>query len=147
MYILGTQTTATQTVLEGGEIALGNSYRKYCKKNACGTPVFSLTNTGITLNWDGVYHITAVFVANGSDAGNIAVQMFENGVAVPSAISTQTITTPDTEIRTLNIDYFVLVDSTCVLGNNTTVAKTITFENVGVDATFSSVVVNIEKEL
>ncbi len=147
MYILGTQTTAAQTVLEGGEIAVGNSYRKYCRKNNCGTPVFSLTNTGITLNWDGVYHISAVFVGNGSEAGNVAVQMFENGVAVPAAISTQTITTADTEVRTFTIDYFVLVDSTCVLGNNSTVAKTITFENVGVGATFSSVVVNIEKEL
>lgn len=147
MYILGTQTTATQTVLEGGEIAVGNSYRKFCRKNSCGTPVFSLTNTGITLNWDGVYHITGVFVANGSDAGNIAVQMFENGVAVPAAIATQTVTTPDTEVRTLNLDYFVLVDNTCVLGNTTTVAKTLTFENVGVDANYSSVVINIEKEL
>ena len=147
MYILGTQTTAAQTVLEGGEIAVGNSYRKYCRKNSCGTPVFSLTNTGITLNWDGVYHVSAVFVGTGSEAGNIAVQMFENGVAIPAAVSTQTVTTPETEIRTLTIDYFVLVDNTCVLGNNTTVAKTLTFENVGVGASFSSVVINIEKEL
>ena len=69
----------------------------------------------------------------------------ENGIEVPSAFSTQSITTPTTELRTLVIDYYVLVNSTCVLGNVVTLAKTINLLNTGVDATFTSVIANVEK--
>lgn len=146
LYLLGTKTPATQTVLADGVISVGDVYRRYCRKNSCGTKVFDVTSTGITLQWDGMYHITATLVGTGTEAGDVTVQLFENGVPVTGAVSTQTITTPTTEFRTFVIDYFVLVDKACVLGCNSTVAKTITLENVGVGATFTSVVVDIEKE-
>ena len=146
LYLIGTKDVASQTVLADGIITLGDVYRRYCRKNACGTKVFDNTSTGITLQWDGMYHITATLVGSASEAGDVTVQLFENGVPVSGAVSTQTFTTPETEVRTFYIDYFVLVDQACVLGCNSTVAKTITLENVGVGATFTSVVVNIEKE-
>lgn len=146
LYLLGTKDPAAQTVLADGLITIGDVYRRYCRKNSCGTKVFEATNTGVTLQWDGMYHITATLVGTGTEAGDVTVQLFENGVPVTGAVSTQTITTPNTELRTFVIDYFVLVDKACVLGCNSTVAKTITLENVGVGATFTSVVVNIEKE-
>lgn len=146
MYLFGTKDPATQTVLAGGVIQLGDAYRRYCTRNRCGAKVFDNSSTGITLQWDGIYHITATFVGAGTEAGDITVQLFENGTPVAGAIATETVVTPDTEFHTLVIDYFVLVDNACVLGVNSTVAKTITFENVGVGATFSNVVVNIEKE-
>jgi len=145
MYLLGMKDTATQTVLEGGEISLGNVYRRFCKKNMCGQPVFSPTNTGVTINWDGIYHLTATLVGTATAEGDVTIQLFENGVAIPDVISTQTITTAETELRTFVIDYYILVDSATILGNNSTIAKTITLENVGVDAEFTSVILNIEK--
>lgn len=146
LYLIGLKDFATQTVLTGGLIQLGDVYRRYCRKNRCGTKVFDNTNTGVTLNWDGIYHITATLVGTGTEAGDVTVQLFDNGIPVTGAVSTQTITTADTEFRTFVIDYFVLVDNTCVLGVNSTLARTITLENTGVGATFTSVVLNIEKE-
>ena len=145
MLILGTQNTGVQTVLTDGIINVGNTYRKYCKKASCGLPTFSNTSNGVTLNGQGIYKVTATFVAAGTEAGTLTVQMLENGVEVVGGVASETITTVDTELRTLVIDRFVLVDSACLLGCASTVAKTISFENTGVGATFSNVVVNIEK--
>lgn len=146
MFILGTKDPATQTVLTNGIIQVGDVYRRFCRKNSCGTKVFDATNTGITLQWDGMYHITATFIGAGTEAGDLTVQLYENGLPVTGAIATETVVTPDTEFHNLVIDYMVLVDNACVLGVNSTVAKTITFENTGVGATYTNVVVNIEKE-
>lgn len=145
MLILGTQNTGTQTVLTDGIVSLGTVYRKYCKKaNNC-LPTFVNDSNSITLNGQGVYHITATLVGAGTTAGTLTVQMLENGLPVVGGIASETITTADTELRTLVIDRYVLVDNTCLLGCTSTLAKTISFENTGVGATFSNVVVNVEK--
>lgn len=144
MLLIGSKNINTQTVATDGIIDIGTVYRKYCRKTANGLPNFATTNTGITFNGQGMYHLTATFVGSGDAAGDITVQMLINGSAAPGALSTQTITTPDTEIRTLVIDYYVLVDGSCMLGTNPT---TVTFENIGVDATFTSVVVDASKEV
>lgn len=147
MYLIGLKDVATQNVLADGLIQVGNVYRRYCRRNRCGERVFDNTTTGVTLNWTGIYHVTATLVGTAtSTAGDVSVQLYENGQPITGAISTETITTPTTEFRTFVIDYFVLVDDASVLGVDSTLAKTITLENVGVDATFTSVVLNIEKE-
>ena len=146
MLLIGTQNFGTQTVLEGGVINLGDVYRKYGRK--CGMNnlrTFDATATGIRLQQEGIYHFTAVLVGSGSEAGEVTVQLFDNGVAITPAVSTQTVTTPDTEIRTFVIDYYILVDTACILGCNSTIGRTLTLENTGVGATFTSVVVNIDK--
>lgn len=145
MLILGTQNTGSQTVLTDGTISVGSVYRKYCRRASNGLPTFATTSDGITLNGQGIYHLTATFVGAGTAAGTLTVQMLENGTAVTGGTASETITTADTELRTLVIDRYVLVDSTCLLGNTTTLAKTIAFTNTGVGATFSNVVVNVEK--
>ena len=148
MLLIGTKNTNTQTVLADGTIDIGSVYRKYCKKNSCCVPTFSRTSTDITLQQSGIYHVTATFVGTGESAGNLTVQLLENGVVVPGALSTETITTPTTEIHTFVIDYYIIVDCDNVLGNNSVVSKTISFENAStIDATFTNVVVNITKEV
>lgn len=144
MLLLGTQNIGTQTVLTGGVINLGDVYRKYCK-NINGTRTFSTTSTGIRLQQQGIYHLTATLVGSGAEAGDVIVQLFENGTPITPAFSTQTITTADTELRTFVIDYYILVDTACILGCNSTIGKTLTLENTGVGATFTSVVVNVDK--
>lgn len=148
MLLIGTKNTNTQTVLADGTIDIGSVYRKYCKKNSCCVSTFSRTSTDITLQQSGIYHVTATFVGTGESAGNLTVQLLENGVVVPGALSTETITTPTTEIHTFVIDYYIIVDCDSILGNNDVVSKTISFENAStIDATFTNVVVNITKEV
>ena len=146
-YLIGLQDTATQTVLSGGLIQIGDVYRRYCRKNNCGTRVYDNTSTGVTLNWSGVYKVTATLVGSGDVAGDITVQLFANGQPILGAISTQSVTTPDTEIRTFVIDRFILVNNAEVLGFNNPLATTLTLENTGVDATFTNVVIDIVKVL
>lgn len=147
--LLGLKNIGEQTVLATGLVNLGNVYRKYCKANRCGVPAFSATSNGVTLNHEGIYHITATLVGTGETAGDVTVQLAENGELVSGALSTETITTATTEFRTFVIDYLVKVDRDCVLGVPTTDAKTLSLVNVsdGIDATFTSVVFNVVKEV
>ena len=146
MLLLGTRNFASQDVVTNGIVQLGNVYRRYCKR-INGTRTFEFDNSDIILQQSGIYHITVTAVGSGADAGTLALQLYENGVPVPGAFSNETITTPDTELRTLTIDYFALVDSACVLGCSSTVAKAISLVNTGVEATYTSIVVNVEKVL
>ena len=52
-------------------------------------------------------------------------------------------------IHTFVVDYYVKVDEDCVLGFKTTGAKTISLVNTSdaIDATFTSVVLNVTKEV
>ena len=146
MLLLGTRNFASQDVVTNGIVQLGNVYRRYCRR-INGTRTFEFDNSDIILQQSGIYHITVTAVGSGADAGTLALQLYENGVPVPGAFSNETITTPDTELRTLTIDYFALVDSACVLGCSSTVAKAISLVNTGVEATYTSIVVNVEKVL
>lgn len=133
--LIGLKNTATQDVVVDGLINLGSVYRRYDKK-ACssGLRAFEVNANGITLQQSGIYHITALFQA----AAATTVQLLVNGVVVDGATSTGTQPI---------IDYFIVVDSGCILGNNTTVAQTISFQNILTAATFDNVVVNVVKEV
>ena len=143
--LVGTKNVATQDVAALGLISLGSTYRRYCKKNSCGVRTFDVDATSITIQQQGIYHITATMVASGDTAGIVTVQLLENGVAIPGAFSSETITTADTELRTFVIDYYILVDDVYLLGTNSTAATSISLQNTGVAATFTSVIVNVEK--
>ena len=147
MLLLGTKNIGTQTVLADGVINIGSVYRKYCKKNRCGVTAFSRTANDISLQHEGIYHLTATFVGSASVAGVVTLQLATNGTLVDGAVSSETITTADTEVRTFVIDYYVLVDKDCILGNESTLAQTISFLNksTDIDVTLTSVIVNVEK--
>lgn len=147
MLLLGTKNSASQTVLANGLINMGATYRKYCKKNCSGTPAFTNNGTSLSLNHSGMYHLTATLVGSGTVAGDVTAQLLINGNIVPAAFSSQTITTATTELRTFVIDYYVLVDNTCVLGQTATTPAVITLQNTGVGATFTAVTVNVDKVL
>ena len=147
MLLLGVKNIGTQTVLADGVINIGSVYRKYCK-NRCGVPTFAVTSNGVTLQHEGIYHLTATFVGSAETAGLVSLQLAINGELVDGAISSETITTATTEFRTFVIDYYVKVDRDCILRIDSTVAQTISFVNVSedIDATLTSVVVNVSKE-
>lgn len=143
--LLGVKNTTPQSVIALGTIDLGSVYRRYCKKNSCGIRTFDSTSQSISLQQQGIYHVTATLVGAGTIAGDVTVQLLVNGEPVSGVFSTETITTPTTELRTFVIDSYILVDEACLLGTSSTIAKTISLQNTGVEATFTSVVVNVEK--
>ena len=143
--LLGMRDITSQTVPALGTIGVGSVYRRYCKKNSCGAKTFDNTSTTITLQHQGIYHVTATLVGTATAAGVVTVQLLENGVAIPGALFSETITTADTELRTFVIDVYILVDDACLLGRNTTLAKSISLQNTGVEATFTAVTLNVEK--
>ena len=145
MLLIGLKNSSTQTVLTDGIVNIGSVYRKYCKKNACGFPAFARTVNDITLNHSGIYHLTATFVVSAPAAGTVTVQLLVNGEPIDGAFASETITTATTELRTMVIDYYLLVDKDCVLNTESTIAQTVSFENIGDDATFTSVIVNVDK--
>lgn len=145
MLLIGVKNTGTQTVLTDGIINIGSVYRRYCKKNACGVGAFSRTSNDVSLQHSGIYHLTATFVVSAPAAGVVTAQLLLNGVEVDGAFASETITTATTELRTMVIDYYILVDKDCILNTESTIAQTISFANTGDDATYTSVVVNVDK--
>lgn len=144
MLLLGTRNATTQVLTTGDLINFGSVYRKYCKKNNYGVKTFDLNSTSIALQQEGVYHLTATITFTAPTTGDVTFQLTQNGFELPSAFATETITTATTEVKTTTIDYFVLVDSNCILGVPTTLSN-IAITLTGVDATISNVVVNVEK--
>lgn len=145
MLLLGTRNIATQDAVANSSINLGSVYRRFCKKNSCGVKTFEFNSTSVSLQQAGIYHITSTITFSAPVAGDVVFQLFENGVAIPGAIATETITTATTEIKTTTLDFYVLVDDSCVLGNVSTLIKNISVVNTGVDSTISNVVFNVEK--
>lgn len=146
MLLLGVRNLAEQDLEVGEIVNLGSAYRRYVKKDY-GVSTFTFNGTSLTLNRGGIYHVTATAIVSAPVAGVVTLSLFSNGVAIPGAITSETITTADTELRTMVIDTYVLVDNNCVLGTSSTTAQNLTLVNTGVASTVSNVVVNIDKVL
>lgn len=144
--LIETRNTASQTVLEDGLINIGPVVSRYCRKTEFGLPNFSTTTNGITLNGQGIYKVTASFVASGTVAGDIRVDALVDGQPI-GAFSVDTETVPDTTQRTLYIQFNVKVDKACVLNCWSIVPKTISFQNTGVGATFILADISVVKEV
>lgn len=146
MLLLGTKNSASQDVLTGGLVNLGQTYRRYDKKGSCGFRAFEFSGSSISLQHTGIYHITALITFTGTVAGDFTFQLVEDGIAIPGAIATETITTPTTEFRTVTLDYYVLVDNQCLLGKKTVPSESISIINASEEtATVTNIVVNAEK--
>lgn len=145
MLLLGTKNTATQTVPVAGFVNLGSVYRRYCKKNSCGIRTFDFDSSSISLNQQGFYKITLTATVSAPAAGDVTLQLLENGTPITGALATETITTATTEFRNIAIDYFILVDKTCILNNLSTLAKSISVQNTGVAATITNIIVDVLK--
>lgn len=147
MLLLGTKNVASQTIEENGLINLGGIYRKYCKKN-CNIPTFNFSYNSINLQQEGIYHITATFIVSATEPGDITIQLLNNGYAIPGAIATETITTAETEFRTMTIDYYLLAKENVIFNYVSNVNNSISFQNIStITATINNVVVNISKEI
>ena len=144
MLLLGLKNISSQAVATDGFVNFGNVYRKYCKK-CNGVSTFATNGESVSLIQTGIYHLTITAVVTGDVAGDVTLQLFVDGEAVSGAFATETITTATTEFRTFDINYYILVNSSCILNQPSVLAKTISVQNTGVDATFTSVVLNVER--
>lgn len=100
------------------------------------TVLHSAGSTSFTLKRPGFYYVsfTGTGAITGATAGAITVNLLKNGVALPGATAT--------DIRTVNFSKIVQVLPSCCAINNTT---TLTFQNAGLDTTYSNVNVVITK--
>lgn len=146
MLLLGLRNANSQALTTNDLVNLGGVYRKYCKK-INGVKTFDTTDTTITLQQQGIYHITATIVANGQAAGVVGFSLVDNDEFLPTAYSSETITTASTEVRTFVIDTYILVDSTCVLGQPTTKIHNLQISNSGIASNVNAITINIDKVL
>lgn len=107
------------------------------------TVLHSADSTSFTLKRPGFYYVsfTGTGAITGATAGAITVNLLKNDVALPGATATQT-SASATDIRTVNFSKIVQVLPSCCAINNTT---TLTFQNAGLDTTYSNVNVVITK--
>lgn len=143
--LIGLRNLVPQTV--DGFVNLGAVYRKNCKRNDCGIPTFSNASDSVTLNHKGLYHVTTVLTVSAEAATNVVVSLFSNGVAIPGATTTVTIVAAG-DFANVVLDYYVLVNSICVLGTYSvspeTIQVNVTPSVAGTEVNVTNIVTNIE---
>ena len=129
-------TQAGQTVVTGSPVTFVNGTRTGCSIN------FTAGTTSIRLAKPGLYQVQfSAYGAESGTAGNITVQMYRNGVAVPGAVSSANSTTV-TDVKAIGFSSVVRVLPSCAAIDNDV---TLTFVNTGVGATFGNVQATVIK--
>ena len=95
------------------------------------------SNDSILLNAPGYYKVSLNITFTAPEAGDVTVELRQDGVAVPGATATETITTATTEVRTISFDAIVRVPCCSA-------PSTLTFVNTGVAISSSNIAVNVE---
>lgn len=95
------------------------------------------SNDSILLNAPGYYKVSLNITFTAPAAGDVTVELRQDGVAVPGATATETITTATTEVRTISFDVIVRVPCCGA-------PSTLTFVNTGVAISSSNIAVNVE---
>ncbi len=144
-YIIGGYNTSSQEVATDGTLEIATAYRKYISRGKCGLDTYAATGNAVSVQHSGFYHVTVTVTFTAPAAGDVTIQLAENGVLVPGALATETITTATTEFRSAVIDFYVLVNKGCVAGVPTTLIKNLSVVNTGVPATFTNYVINVEQ--
>lgn len=133
--MINTYNTTTQNVVANGTITFTTD------RILTGCTVTRNGNT-FQLNKPGYYYVTFNAVAAATETvGDLTVELYNNGVAVPGAIATVTTTTAGN-----NDNYafttIIRVLPSCPMVNN---AANLTIVNTGVDATYTVANINITK--
>lgn len=84
--LIQTANQSAQTVAVGSVISLGQALRRF----GCNC---RLNGNAIEVNGEGYYTIDVDVIATPTAAGNVSVGVYVNGVQVPSAIATSSVTT------------------------------------------------------
>lgn len=142
---IGLKNSTTQSIAVGGAINLGAVYRKYVTKCSRGLNTFEADDENLTLQHSGFYKVTAVVTFTAPTAGDVTLQFAENGVPIAGASATETITTANTEFRTITLDYLFVVSRGYVECSLTNLIKNISIISPAVPVTITNIVVNAIK--
>ena len=128
-------TTTSQTLLAGNNIAFDNNgVLTGCSiSHAAGTPTIVLCKPGL-------YYVSFEADALPSTAGTITVALQNNSVTIPGAITSVTGAAATT--TRIVLDAIVEVKPSCCSVDNT---KNLTFNNSGVETSFTNATVSIIK--
>lgn len=142
--------SAPQALEENELVNLGLIYRRFLVTKKCpltNLPSITTNDTSVSLNRKGMYQFLFTIVVTAPAAGDVSFTLEENGTPIVGATVTETITTADTEFRTLSLNYVVLLDNENVLNYPTVNAKTVALRNSGAASTVESIVTTIVKEV
>lgn len=78
-------------------------------KRAGGQNAFIFLNSNVLIKKPGYYEINSTVTFSAAEAGNITIVVQKNGQNVEGITATETITTADTEVRTVYLHGFVKV--------------------------------------
>lgn len=84
-----TVNASAQTVAAGGVLALGSIVRRF-GNNRCCAPIINLSGNSIVLSECGYYKVDVNVTDAPAAAGAVTVQLYQDGVAVPGAVATNT---------------------------------------------------------
>lgn len=131
--LISVATTSSAAVVTNGVLPLGTIVRRRGNEvNLSGNSV-AITDCGSNYY---LVVVTATFTA--PVAGVVKLDLQQNGTAVTGATASTTITTADTEVRSLSFTAIVRTFN-CQGIDNLTIA------NTGVGATFSNIAMQVEK--
>lgn len=123
-------TTTSNSILENGIVPLTTITRRRGQ-------VVTSSNNSIVLNRPGYYKVNGSITFTASEAGVVTILAQKNGVDIVGMTASTTITTADTEVRTLNISGIVRVMCSEGFG-------TLTLVNSGIAITSSNVELDVE---
>lgn len=83
--LIYTVNTTTQSIADGGTVALGSVIRRY----GCN---LALSGNSILVEGTGYYDLDCIVIAAPTEAGTLTAQLYRNGVAIPGAIASMTVT-------------------------------------------------------
>lgn len=132
-------TNTNTTVTTGNAVPLANNYL------LTGSSITHTTgSTAINLVKSGLYLVTfsATLVEAGT-AGNVTLQLYRKGVAVPSAITSSASST--TDIEDIGASTLIEVDNVCPCGGVGVSAIPLTLVSTGVGATYNNISVTVVK--
>lgn len=95
-------TPTVSTIPAGGALPLSTVARRI-------TPRITLGSDSANVGVPGYYEVTATVTFTAAAAGDVTISLFQNGEAIPGITATETITTADTEVRTVALHGIVRV--------------------------------------
>lgn len=125
--------TTSSEVLANGIVPLGAITRKRgCNLGLSGNAI------SIVDDYNNYYLVTVTATFTAPAAGVVTLNLQQNGNVVTGATASTTITTADTEVRSLSFSKYIKTFNGCGI-------DTLSFVNAGVAATFSNIDVTVSK--
>lgn len=137
---INTFNSGTQAVALGGTIALGAAPQQFGKKSCdrnCSDFILRLNGNGITAAERGFYKVNVSVTAAPTAAGSVTVTMFNNGVVVPGATASGSVSTAN---NPTNLSFPAIIYVPC-----SGPAANLTLVLTGTASNVTNVAVTVEK--